>query len=99
MPTTPGVIRLTTPATLVTGAPPAIGIGAPLNAGPPFSTAANVPPDITKGAKTRFITAKTLEFEASTRFSERRTKSIGSAAYLTLHAMASRYLGAMLAAL
>jgi hypothetical protein len=54
---------------------------------------------MTKAAKTRFITAKTLEFESSTRFRERRTKSIGSAAYLTLHAMASRYLGAMLAAL
>src|SRR5437667_8066003 len=60
MPTTPGVIRLTTGAMLWSGAPPTSGIGAPAKDehGAPFIRA--IPPDTTSADRTRFIVVGTL---------------------------------------
>jgi hypothetical protein len=79
MPTTPGVIWLTTPATLVTAAPPISGIGAPARTGATAPAAATSPAAKTNAAKTRFIVVKIPEAPARTLW---RTphKAIGFAA-------------------
>jgi len=61
MPTTPGVIRLTTGAKLWIGAPPASGIGAPARAEHTVLVIRAIPPDTTSVDKTRFIVVETLE--------------------------------------
>jgi hypothetical protein len=61
MPTTPGVIRLTTGAKLWIGAPPASGIGAPARAEHTVPVIRAIPPDTTSADKTRFIAVETLD--------------------------------------
>jgi hypothetical protein len=61
MPTTPGVIRLTTGAKLWIGVPPASGIGAPAWAEHTVLVIRAIPPDTTSAEKTLFIAVETLD--------------------------------------
>jgi hypothetical protein len=67
MPTTPGVIRLTTGARVWTGAPSAKGIGAPARTGETMPVVMAIPPETTSADKTRCIAVETLNL-ADTRF-------------------------------
>src|SRR5215469_1646836 len=91
IPTTPGVIRLTTGARLCTGEPSTKGIGAPAKATLLVPVVRAIPLDTTSADKTRFIAMETLEL-ADTRFGKQpASMDVSGKPNLNRRGIASRY--------